>query len=827
MSLLDLLQMDVLDVFRQAPAQTNPAEPDALEFLSVLGKGAHGTVHLARRRGAFGFEKLVAVKVLTHVNEDDAHLVERFLHEARLLGMLRHRSIVAADDLLAVKGQPALVMEYVEGHDLSAVAATARREPGVVPLAWLAHVGMEVTSALQAAWESLNPLTGQPLRALHCDVKPSNVRISASGSVKLLDFGVAQSQSREEGLGVIAGTRAFLPPERWQGAVASPSSDLFALGVTLLALTGCADPRSRPTGAAESQAWVERALANLPRDCRPLRSVLGPLLDSDPSVRPDHQELLEQLHTLTRTDGRRRRLLHESLLKKVDGLVPLADAPTQTSPSGLPSSSSLPQAVPLGLRAADADDDTAAWSALDVAAVGLFQGPFTLETAAALLADTPQAAAQSLQRLLDTGELLRTEEDGVPLLRAAQPAAARAVLESLAPADRAALQQRHAEHFDAVANIQWLREVRAGVGPPPAVLDAVLAELQAAAEAPVDPALSVSLQLALAVSAQGLFFEERMARLESLVAHPACRGPLWARIVGWQCFFAIAANRSHALSPATLHAAIDEAVAHDDPATAGEVWHYIACSSTETQPMSVIRAAFEEAERLAYLADSGFLLAACANNLGTALLRSGDIEGGMGPLERAREMSQRSGSHGLEIMALNNLSVSWLYLGRPVKAMRTADRAVRVAQRRASPMLVAFSLMTRGSVSFADGDWEEAAEDYDEAVGPLLEAGHGHAAAALVLRARARGRAGLATQEQVDADLAQAQVLSAKSQQQVSLFVQLTHALVRCEQGRAAEGVDAWRDACRSLAVIPHISPPLRQLAREARVAFAEAGFPD
>ena len=315
-----------------------------------------------------------------------------------------------------------------------------------------------------------------------------------------------------------------------------------------------------------------------------------------------------------------------------------------------------------------------------------------------------------------------------------------------------------------------------------------------------------------------------MARLESLVAHPACRGQLWARIVGWQCFFAIAANRSHALSPATLHAAIDEAVAHDDPATAGEVWHYIACSSTESQPMSVIRAAFEEAERLAHLADSGFLLAACANNLGTALLRSGDIEGGMGALERAREMSQRSGSHGLEIMALNNLSVSWLYLGRPVKAMRTADRAVRVAQRRSSPMLVAFSLMTRGSVSFAAGDWEEAAEDYDEAVLPLLEAGHGHAAAALVLRARAQGRAGLATQEQVDADLGRRR--SSRRRASSRCLLREAHpCLVRCEQGRAAEGVDAWRDVCRSPRPSPTSARPAL-LAREARVAFAEAGFP-
>ena len=335
----------------------------------------------------------------------------------------------------------------------------------VVPLAWLAHVGMEVTSALQAAWESLNPLTGQPLRALHCDVKPSNVRISASGSVKLLDFGVAQSQSREEGLGVIAGTRAFLPPERWQGAVASPSSDLFALGVTLLALTGCADPRSRPTGAAESQAWVEQALATCPGTAGRFARCWGPCSTPTrlcgPITRNCSNRLTPSAHRWTAPPPPSRVSAEE-----VDGLLPLADAhPDLALGSALQQLS--PQAVPLGLRAADADDDTAAWSALDVAA-GCSRVLHPGDGGSAS-GGTP-GAAQSLQRLLDTASCFGSKKTACRCF--VRPSRLRRGPCSSPSLQQTGLrQQRHAS-----TSMPWRTSSgcgRAGVGPPPAVLDAV------------------------------------------------------------------------------------------------------------------------------------------------------------------------------------------------------------------------------------------------------------------------------------------------------------------------------------------------------------------
>ena len=475
-----LLQRDVLEVLHRADGTRDDRSRAPLELLRPLGSGAHGTVHLARRRGEHGFERLVAVKVLTEAEGVSADLQQRFFHEARLLGMLRHRAIVAADDLVTINGSPALVMEYVDGQDLSTVAKANRRAPGLVPLAWLAHVGMEVTTALQAAWESLNPLTGQPLRALHCDVKPSNIRITPAGSVKLLDFGVAHSRSSQTAAGSVAGTRAYLPPERWVGGPATPSSDLFALGMTLLVTAVRCDHRTRPTGAAESQAWVRRALQDLAEPYVPLRPVLRLLLDSDASQRLDQGELLERLHGLARADSRRLPLLHAAVLAALEPAPSETGSPPEPEPSAATEHLSAPVTTPLGLMAGP-DATTTSWSPLDVGALATFSGPFTLEAAAAVLGPDPAQAAGALRRLLSGGEVARQQVDGVPLLCAAHPDAARQTLAGLPPETQAALRLRHATHFAAVASDRWLQEVSAGVGPAAPVQEAIEAELAVAA----------------------------------------------------------------------------------------------------------------------------------------------------------------------------------------------------------------------------------------------------------------------------------------------------------------------------------------------------------
>ena len=184
----------------------------SLELVRQIGEGGHSVVFLARRHGGHGFQRLVAVKVVRRDPDLPSVVNERFLHEARLLGMLRHRGIVTADNVVELSLGTAIVMEYVPGLDLSDVARLQSQRPGRVPLGWLAHVGLEVTNALQAAWSWPSPVTGAPLRVLHCDVKPSNVRITADGAVKLLDFGVSTSSIDDTASGPLMGTIAYAAP---------------------------------------------------------------------------------------------------------------------------------------------------------------------------------------------------------------------------------------------------------------------------------------------------------------------------------------------------------------------------------------------------------------------------------------------------------------------------------------------------------------------------------------------------------------------------------------------------------------------------------------
>ncbi len=822
MSVRSLLQRDVLEVMRQEDGTRGGPLRAPLELLRLLGSGAHGTVHLARRRGEHGFERLVAVKVLTEAEGVSAELQRRFFHEARLLGMLRHRSIVAADDLVTINGSPALVMEYVDGQDLSAVAKANRRAPGLVPLAWLAHVGMEVTTALQAAWESLNPLTGQPLRALHCDVKPSNIRITPAGSVKLLDFGVAQSRSSETAAGSVAGTRAYLSPERWVGGPATPSSDLFSLGMSLLVTAVRCDHHSRPTGASESQVWVDRVLEDLAAPYGPLRPVLRLLLDSDASQRLDQGELLERLHALAREDERRPPLLHAKVLAALDPVPLEACVSLEVEPSDATETLSAPVTTPLALMGGP-DATTTSWSALDVGALATFSGLFTLESAAEVLGSDPGQAAGALRRLLSGGEVSRQEADGVPLLCASHPAAAQRTLEGLAPETQAALRLRHAAHFAAVASDRWLQEVLGGLGPPAAVQQAIEADLAVAAAsgAPVEVA-GVS-QLALAVLAKDLPLPERVARLEALGAAPGRPERFFARTLRWRSHFAINLSQDVGISRQLLRSEIEKADARWDHALGAALWHHLAVLSQHQLDHYAARAAFHETLRLAQLADDTLMRAAASNNLGNTLMLMGDLDGAREAFAQACAAAELRSLDPPLSMAMNHLALCWFGLGRMVKAMRTATRGLRVAQRRPLPLLVAFSHLTRGALSSFAGEWEEVLEDLDPAVAGLDAAGHAFAPTALALRTRARAHLGQT--EHLDADFARAQAAAQGGHRLAWLSVQLSHALALCEQGRAEEGLPIWQAARARVDTLGMVGPTLLAQAAETEAAFAAAGL--
>ncbi|HCH66084.1 MAG TPA: hypothetical protein DFR83_24995, partial [Deltaproteobacteria bacterium] len=277
----------------------------SLELLRQIGEGGHSVVFLARRHGQHGFQRLVAVKVVRRDSDLPSIVGDRFLHEARLLGLLQHRGIVVADDVVELDFGTAIVMEYVPGLDLSDIMRLEGRQPGSVPLGWLAHVGLEVTTALHAALARPSPVTGAPLRVMHLDVKPSNIRVTPDGTTKLLDFGVSTSSIDTTASGPMMGTVSYAAPERISDGITAPAGDLFSLGLTLLAVARGRPMRGRPLRSESFEEWIRTTIRSLPPLFEPMAPLLSRMSDVDPARRPTHTDARDELFDLFRRYARR------------------------------------------------------------------------------------------------------------------------------------------------------------------------------------------------------------------------------------------------------------------------------------------------------------------------------------------------------------------------------------------------------------------------------------------------------------------------------------------------------------------------------------------
>jgi serine/threonine protein kinase len=191
--------------------------------IDLVGAGGVGEVYRAvdPRTG-----RVVAIKTLNRARAGES--LPRFLDEARLQAKLSHPGIVRFYEFLEHEEQPCIVMEYVDGETLGARI----RRRGALPVREVLKLFDSITSAVSYL---------HARRIVHRDLKSDNIRISSSGAVKLLDFGL----SRRAGsppltlAGYVAGTFEYLSPELLEGVEATPASDIWALGVLLYeALSG-------------------------------------------------------------------------------------------------------------------------------------------------------------------------------------------------------------------------------------------------------------------------------------------------------------------------------------------------------------------------------------------------------------------------------------------------------------------------------------------------------------------------------------------------------------------------------------------------------------
>lgn len=203
------------------------------EILTAIGRGGMGEVYRARD---LKLGRDVAIKVLPSAFASDPERLLRFQREARTLASLNHPNIAAIYGLEDSGGKPALIMELVEGLTLA-----DRVKCGPLPLDESLRIAQQIAEALESAHSH---------QIVHRDLKPANVKVTPSGRVKVLDFGLAKaltgeswvdislapSQTGETTEGAILGTPAYASPEQVRGKRVDRRTDIWAFGCVLYEL---------------------------------------------------------------------------------------------------------------------------------------------------------------------------------------------------------------------------------------------------------------------------------------------------------------------------------------------------------------------------------------------------------------------------------------------------------------------------------------------------------------------------------------------------------------------------------------------------------------
>ncbi|HEX2061715.1 MAG TPA: protein kinase [Thermoanaerobaculia bacterium] len=246
------------------------------EVLSLLGEGGMGEVYRGRdpRLG-----REIAIKVLARDAVHDSEATARLEREARAIAALSHPNIVAVHDVGRENATFYLVTELLEGKTLRELMQESR-------ISWrrAAEIGVEVAEGLAAAHAK---------SIVHRDLKPENIFVTADGRVKILDFGLAQTdpvlaQRDETNIpttkwfqtkpGTVIGTLGYMAPEQLRGEPVDPSADLFSLGCILFEMVTAKKPFHRASGAATIAAILKD---DLPRE------------ELSSAVPPDFQRIIE------------------------------------------------------------------------------------------------------------------------------------------------------------------------------------------------------------------------------------------------------------------------------------------------------------------------------------------------------------------------------------------------------------------------------------------------------------------------------------------------------------------------------------------------------
>ncbi len=266
------------------PSQDSlPAVPHELqtlgsyELMTLLGRGGTGKVYKARHRES---DDIVALKILSPHYLSDEHRLLRFYMEAEAASCLKHPSIVHIHKVDDERGYHYMVMDYVDGIELSELVED---EPLSADTA--ARIVMVIAEVMDYVHRQ---------GILHRDLKPSNVMIDTKGKLWVTDFGIAKLQSGSSTVtttGMLLGTPSYMPPEQVGGKSDSlgPTCDIYSLGAMLYEMLTM-EPPFQGDSPYETLQMVLHNTPKLPREInqnipKVLESICLKCLEKDPKNR--------------------------------------------------------------------------------------------------------------------------------------------------------------------------------------------------------------------------------------------------------------------------------------------------------------------------------------------------------------------------------------------------------------------------------------------------------------------------------------------------------------------------------------------------------------
>ncbi len=195
------------------------------KVIARLGEGGMGQVYRALD---VNLGREVAVKFLLPEIAKDEEIVKRFLNEGRVLATINHPAVISvyASDVEETNGVPFLVMEFVDGHNLDHYQENFRQNP-----VELLHHFIQLMSGIHACHQK---------GIIHRDLKPENLLINSRNQLKIVDFGIAKSASKQTKTGIALGTPHYMSPEQCLGKQdITAKTDVYAAGIMLFEiLTG-------------------------------------------------------------------------------------------------------------------------------------------------------------------------------------------------------------------------------------------------------------------------------------------------------------------------------------------------------------------------------------------------------------------------------------------------------------------------------------------------------------------------------------------------------------------------------------------------------------